>query len=450
MRDFQAVVDAYPTATVADDALLEIARYQLSVARDYDKAQGAIETLLKRYPTGDAAAFAYVLDGELALRRGRQAPDVDRAIGNFQRVPRLFPASDAVPVALLAHADTLRILNDCAAAAPQYDVVRLHYPRSRQAHDANVGASRCQVANQQPVDAIVLLQQGARTVSDPAAITRVRALNGILYRLYLRAPQPPFAYAEVSYAGVSGRMRDVTGVAVHGDLLHTVTGNGVGTLDLAKNGAAIASTKLENARGVFIDRDGKPVSYSSRSITGANDRALPLAVMKPDKTPRMLEDITAVAMLSTGELLVADGDGPLVHRFAADLKALGPRLQTRAHRLAVNSVDQIAALDRSERTITLWWPDSKPGGRIATRGPGWQLDEPTDIAFDFFDHLYVLDRGSATVLVFALTPQIRLIASFSLPERAPGAFRRAAAMALDASGRLFIYDDRAERIQVYQ
>ena len=41
LRDFQAVLDAYPTSSVADNALLELARYHVDVTRNYDQAQAA-------------------------------------------------------------------------------------------------------------------------------------------------------------------------------------------------------------------------------------------------------------------------------------------------------------------------------------------------------------------------------------------------------------------------
>jgi hypothetical protein len=37
-----------------------------------------------------------------------------------------------------------------------------------------------------------------------------------------------------------------------------------------------------------------------------------------------------------------------------------------------------------------------------------------------------------------------------MPEKSTGAFTRAAALGVDPAGRLFIFDERAKRIQVYQ
>jgi len=60
----------------------------------------------------------------------------------------------------------------------------------------------------------------------------------------------------------------------------------------------------------------------------------------------------------------------------------------------------------------------------------------------------VLDRGKSSVLVFG--PKNRLITTFTIAENTPGAFTKARALGIDAAGRLFIFDEKAKRIQVYQ
>ena len=47
-------------------------------------------------------------------------------------------------------------------------------------------------------------------------------------------------------------------------------------------------------------------------------------------------------------------------------------------------------------------------------------------------------------------PKNRLITTFTIAEKTPGAFTRARALGLDAAGRLYIFDERVKRIQVYQ
>ena len=43
IKDFQTVAEGYPTSTVADDALLAVADYQLEIARDPQTARATAE-----------------------------------------------------------------------------------------------------------------------------------------------------------------------------------------------------------------------------------------------------------------------------------------------------------------------------------------------------------------------------------------------------------------------
>jgi hypothetical protein len=296
---------------------------------------------------------------------------------------------------------------------------------------------------------MALLQDAVRSATTEDMTTLARDLNTNLYRLYIRPPLPPFAFADKALTAV-GRVRDLIGLAVRGSTLVGISDNAVTHYDLANDGRALRTDRLEDLRGVFTTVDGRYGVYSSKGVQLEGDRFEALSVVKSDKTRRLLEDITAVAALSTGEFIVAESNGQTVHRFGRDLKSASVTFQARADRLAVGTLDQIAALDRSDKSVSVWTRDGKPRGRIQSKGADWRFETPVDLTFDAFDHLYVLDRGTGSVSIFVLSPNPRLVATFSLEERAPGAFRRATAVALDRAGRLYVHDDRAERIQVYQ
>ena len=106
LKDFQTVAEGYATSTVADDAMLAIAEYQLDVLHDPIAARTSAETLVKRYATGDAAPMGYVIAGRSTLALDPSPVGLDSALASFDRVPRLFPRSEAVaPVAVLRGRD---------------------------------------------------------------------------------------------------------------------------------------------------------------------------------------------------------------------------------------------------------------------------------------------------------------------------------------------------------
>src|SRR4029077_2374029 len=120
IKDLQAVVDSFATSSVADNALLEIGQYQLDVARDIPATQAAIDRLLKDYPDTDSAPMAHVLAGRLAIMKGRTPSDVDAALASFERVPRLFPGSEAVAAAGYYAGEALRTVRRTDEALDRY------------------------------------------------------------------------------------------------------------------------------------------------------------------------------------------------------------------------------------------------------------------------------------------------------------------------------------------
>ena len=128
LKDLQAVVDTFATSSVADNALLQIAQYQLENARDLDAAQTSVDRLLKEFPDTDSAPMAHVLSGRIAFTKGRTPADLDAALAAFERVPRLFPGNDAVAAAGYYAGETLRAVRRDADALDRYRRVTMEYP----------------------------------------------------------------------------------------------------------------------------------------------------------------------------------------------------------------------------------------------------------------------------------------------------------------------------------
>jgi hypothetical protein len=131
-------------------------------------------------------------------------------------------------------------------------------------------------------------------------------------------------------------------------------------------------------------------------------------------------------------------------------------------RLAVSPLDEVAGLDRDNKCVDLFDATGKQTGKIPFKGTGYDLQNPEDLKYDSFGHLYVLDRStiavfspySATPITGAAKPPVdrgaafRLVTAFT--EASATGFKKATAFAVDASGTIFLYDDRAQRLMVYR
>jgi TolA-binding protein len=452
LKDFQTVVDSYPSSPVADDAQLGIARYQLDVLRDGAAAQAAAEALLKKFPSGDMVPAAYVIAGRAILAQGMTAANIDAALADFARVPRLFPGNPAVGPAVFHAGDTLRRLGRCAEAAERFDRVVTEYPRTVWAARARVSGAACLIGDARPYDAMEMLQQVVTALPGSPEAAEARAWNTILQRLYVRAlSRPAYSLAARTVAGAGGKLRDVTALRIADRSLVVASRNGVLVFDEKDN--PVRSAAAGDTRAVAVDDQGRLVIVQKALVQQQEPgspapKLLTLTGPRPEAgQARVLDDLSAVAILSTGERLIADRGLRTVGRFDAAGKYLGAFATARAARLAVGPADMVALLDRDTKTISVLDRTGKPLWKVAGKTGEYDLQSPQDIAFDPLGHLYVLD--AASILVFA--PAGQLVTVSPLGDRgAPAAIRNASAFAIDPYARLFVYDDRAERIQVLQ
>jgi TolA-binding protein len=448
LKDFQTVLESFGKSSVADNALLQTALYHLEIARDPGAAQTAVDRLLKDYPDTDSAPMAHITAGRIALAKGRAPSDVDAALASFERVPRLFPNDEAVPAAGFYAADALRIVRRTDEALERFRRVSMEYPRASWAARARLGAALCLVASDRAPRALDELQRVRQQLPDSIEGNDALNYNTILYRLYVRAPaQPAFAFA-ARFPGTEGsKLKDIVGVQFDrsGQML---LGHKLGVSVFDPRGKLARTIAVEEPSTFFVDERGRVITVRKDRLTIERGETTPLTVPQPDGKQRAVEEIPSAVSMSNGARLIADHKGKQVIKVSESGAYVGKFIGVDAERLALNRLDDVAMIDKDTKTVVVVDRDGKALTKIPQKGTGYEFDNPIDLTFDVFNHIYVLDRGRASIFVFG--PRNRLLTTVTIPEKSPGAFPRAAAFALDAAGRIHIYDDRAQTIQVYQ
>jgi hypothetical protein len=324
------------------------------------------------------------------------------------------------------------------------------YPRSSWAAAARLSSAACLATEGRPLDAMQQLQRVILAAPASPEAQQARTLNTIINRLYVRPPaQSPYGFSGHSIAGASGRLRDVSAIAFGPEGALFVTGR-TGVLALDQKGTTLRSISAVEPRALFVDHQGRVLAAQKALLV---QEAAPVALMQTLTVPRdggqarVLDDISAVAVLSSGERLVADRGQRGVFRFDTSGKHLGTFSSIRASRIALGPGERVALLDRDNKSVAILDRTGTALTRIAAKAAGYELMNPTDVAFDVLGHLYVLD--AAQVRVFAADGS--LVATFAGGDKtAPGTLREGTALALDDAARLYIYDQRAERVQIYQ
>jgi sugar lactone lactonase YvrE len=209
----------------------------------------------------------------------------------------------------------------------------------------------------------------------------------------------------------------------------------------------VANIAAPEARSLSFDRLGKLMTIHEAGIRLEGKTPVTLLPPMADGKLRQLKLEDAVVTAS-GDYLVADHELKSIMRFSAQGKYLGDFARPASvRRLAINDLDDVVALDTDSKSVTLFNRDGKIVKQIPEKGPNYQLRNPGDVAFDRFGHIYVLDRTA--VLVFS-PDAMKLLTTFTIPEKAPGAFGNGESMALDAAGRLYVFDGRSDSVKIYR
>jgi sugar lactone lactonase YvrE len=283
-----------------------------------------------------------------------------------------------------------------------------------------------------------------------AAAAEALNLNTIMYRLYVRGTgQPAYGFSGRFIGDERANYDDVMGLVVDSsNRLLLGHKNGVAIFD--PKGPLKGSVTGNGPSAFFVDERGRVIIARNEVLIA--DRAESQMISTPEKEPgktRPVEEIPSVVAMSTGQRLIMDRKAKNVIRVGVDGRYAGNFLaNVNGEKLALNRLDDVAVIERDSKGVTIADRDGKVLTKIAPKGANYQFDEPIDLTFDQLGHLYVLDRGKGTVYVF--NPKYKLISTFTIAQNSPGSFSRPKAMAVDAAGRLYIFDERVKRIQVYQ
>lgn len=340
---------------------------------------------------------------------------------------------------LFVIAEEARASGRVEEAIGRYERVVAEYPTSPWAARAGLEAARSMVGQGRWAPAMRQMQEVYLAFPGTREAEQALERNTILHRVRLRQGQPVFRYARTAVNGQQALLKRV--VAVDMDSTGRVyVGTRQSVAVFSESGSLVRTEPTEETRGLAVKADA-PAVFGENTLRTSDGPVLPILIPVQNR-PREA-DIQAGVMTPAGVILVADRRTKGIHRLSSTGSYLSLVAPIDAVRLAVGPRGEVAAIERETRAVHL----VTAGGQarpIPMSGPGYMLRAPVDVAFDPLGQLYVLERDS--VVIFSATGE--LLSVFT-PGTAAGAFRMAVAFHVDAAGRLYVYDEDSERLQVF-
>lgn len=437
----ETIVSGFPGSSWADDALLEMGRYAEEVDKDADKARDFYDQIAKKYPQSDSAPLAYLRMGRLAFSTAATQAALDDALANFQRVIRLYPESPAVPEALVASARVFRRAGRFDSATDSARRAVLDHPESSVAPEAQFELGLSLTMAGDPLLGLEEFQRvRTRYPDSPAA---ARALNATTALFRIHGGDRPVFLKDPAYASPGGEvLKDVRGLAVTPDGLTWIASNKTkSALSFDPSFALKMGLPAEDPQTLAVSPRGDIVFAARLAVkVGAHDV---FSYAAPSNKPGIMENldrIGAATVLVSGDTLVSDLRRKRVVRFkGSTFVSIFPDSSEReVIKILTSPRGDAVMLRKDDKSVEVYDDSGRQAFKLGPRGPGFEWKKPVDVAMDAFSNLYVADEDQG---VFMFSPKGELMASFGASD-----VRKTGAIAIDLTGAVLVYDDRAQAL----
>ena len=447
LNDFQIIATSMSGTEYADDALLRIGRYYLDVEEDFAKAKDSLDAILRSYPTGDAAPGAYYYLGEAIFRSDRGGTAIDDALASYQRV-FLYPGNAYIPAAIYSTGFALERQGKFQHAVDAYFQVIVDHPGSDWSAGAQLGVGRSSVRQGAAMEAMAQFQEVRNNYPD--SIEAKEALNWLtlLYRFY-GAPSlgqaVNFRRDPAFRVALADKFKDVKAVRISASGIHVLERGRKRVITFDRTGKLAGTKGVVDPYGLAVDPRGQLVIASSKGVVIEGQ---PKAFNVPaEDGPERLEKIRAAARDRLGEVYIFDEKRKNVLRFNDNGELLGAFPDNNKREVLALEVDtrgNLVMLVKSDRSVHVYNPAGRTLAHITTKKGKLNLKKAVDIALDPAGYLYILDQDLAQIAVFDAS--YKFLTMLTAQNLGGGALSKPSSLDVDASGDLYVYDDKEKAL----
>ena len=459
LRNYELMVQQFPQATIADDALLRVARGRWTMGNEA-AARLAIETLKSDYARSPGAAGAFVLDGDIRVATAGGFDDLEEAREQYRNAVLLFgraefPNLEWRAQALLRAGEVSVWMGEPDDAAAAFLAAIEDETSSEWTEPARLRLATVLMRNGHWAPAAEILQriidEGIDEIADDDPETEVmsaaRRRLELGYRLLLRPEQSLSPWTGARQVRFSGpQLKDPEGVDAAEDNRIVIVDPGIplvavvetdGTLStrVASSEAShpwwapdsatahVATRKsvsmpISRERQEFLAPDGDEMKALEGIVAGTRGIYRQWLLLDSNRKEVMLFDDSAeymsalmgegsepvdIAIDQVGRFYVLDRRAKAVFRFDADgggRTSFVQRDWRRPEALAVDGLDNVYVLDRDAKMIDVFSPEGELLWQLGPQLPGGiELKSPRDIGVDGSGRIYIAARELKAFLV---------------------------------------------------
>jgi outer membrane protein assembly factor BamD (BamD/ComL family) len=446
--DLNFIVKSFPKSDYADDALLQLGLYYFDQEKKLDQALTYFTQIKDGYTNSNSAPPAYYYLGQIYLTK-RDAAALDEAFANFERVTRVFPSSTWVDKSLVGAGTALKWRSEFDKAYEEFSKVKVRFADSPLAPQAQYEMGICSLYSDHFQEAVIDFQQVIDRFPASEYAKKAREVNTILYRLYIAPTADRKVYAlDNGYAPALQDLDEPSGMAVDGDQNLYVADKGKKTLlvfDAA--GKFKKSILISSPLSISIDPQNNLYIANDANVMKPPAEPLLFSWIKDGKT-EPLEEIRSVAVNLFGEYFLVSGKlpGVLIYDHDRTVKSNISFVKTESEysKVAVNSRNQLYALDKDHKVLTLFSQDAKAVYGIGPKGKNYDFDRIEDFAIDRTNHVYLLTKNPRAVFIFS--PSGSYMRSIASDKKGVLAFEGARVIAVGPTGSIYVLDKDSKRI----
>lgn len=451
LRNYELLVQQFPGAAIADDALLRTAegRWQLG---DRAAAQAAISALKSGYARTAGAAGAFVLEGNILMATSRGSADLEAAREAFRSVVLLYGAADFPNLewrgrALLRAGEASMLLGEPLAATAHFVAAIEDEPHAEWTEPARLHLATVLMRSGEWKPAVEILQRiidasvleaGNHDTDDGIVATARRRLE-LSYRLQLRPSLSQLPWEGTRRVRFTGpQLKDPVGIDAGEDNRVVIVDTGIPLVAVVEpDGTLSHRVPSSDALHPWWGRGADPFVATKRSVLNLVSRARQDFFVPDNNEMKQVQEIIAGAHGIHRQWMVLDKNRKRVLMLDEDANYMSQLMgggDSEPSDIAIDYLGRLHVLDRKSETVVRFSADG--GERSIVLQHDWR--RPEAIALDGLGNLYILDRDAKTIDIFG--PGGNFL--WQLGPQLPGGIvlKSPRDISVDGSGRIYIAD----------